>query len=132
MAHETLYICFPWYHAHLGFVSPTSQWTFSIYFLLILPYFIDFCMLDADVNVKKINNKIIGRKCKQIYDNIRISKAIMAKDSETIKQKEAYFTTIQPNFQDTTSTVSTGLAKTFHFFFFFFFCELTLLMLSYL
>ena len=73
IAHETLYICFPWYHAHLGFVPPTSQWTFSIYFLLILPYFIDFCMLDADVNVKKINNKI-GRKCKQIYDNIRNSK----------------------------------------------------------
>ena len=74
-------------------------------------------MLDTDVNVKKINNKIIGRKCKQIYD-IRISKAIMAKDSETIKQKEAYFTTIQLNFQCTTSTISTGLAKTFNFFFF--------------
>ena len=76
-------------------------------------------MLDADINVKKINNKIRGTKCKQIYDNIRISKAIIAKDSETIKQKEAYFTTIQANFQDTTSTVSTGLAKTFNFFFFF-------------
>ena len=33
------------------------------------------------------------------------------------KKKEAYFTTIQPNFQDTTSTVSTGLAKTFNCFF---------------
>ena len=116
MAHETLYICFPWYNTHLGFVPNTSLWTFSIYFLLIPPYFVDFCMLNADVNVNKINNKIIGRKCKQIYD-IRISKDIMAKDSETIKKKEAYFTTIQPNFQDTTSTVSTGLAKMFNCFF---------------
>ena len=121
MEHETLYICFPWYHVHLVFVPPTSLWPVSIYFLLIPPYFVDLCMLDTDVNVKKINNKIIGRKCKQIYDNIRISKAIMAKDSETIKQKEAYFTTIQLNFQCTTSTISTGLAKTFNFFFFFFF-----------
>ena len=90
MAHETLYICFPWYNTHLGFVPNTSLWTFSIYFLLIPPYFVDFCMLNADVNVKKINNKIIGRKCKQIYD-IRISKDIMAKDSETIKKKGSIF-----------------------------------------
>lgn len=85
-------------------------------------------MLGADVSVKKINSKIIERLCKQIYDNIRISKAIMAKDSKTIKQKEAYLTTIQPNFQDTTSTVRIGLAKMFSCFF----CELNLPMLSYL
>ena len=40
MAHETLYICFPWYNTHLGFVPNTSLWTFSIYFLLIPPYFV--------------------------------------------------------------------------------------------
>ena len=128
MAHETLYICFPWYNTHLGFVPNTSLWTFSIYFLLIPPYFVDFCMLNADVNVNKINNKIIGRKCKQIYD-IRISKDIMAKDSETIKKKRKHIL-LQFNQIFRIPPAPWVLVWPKHSIVFF--CELTLLILSYL
>ena len=74
--HDTMLTCCLSLLPHYGLFK-------YIYIFLILPYFVDFCMLGADVSVKKINNKIIERLCKQIYDNIRISKAIMAKDSKT-------------------------------------------------